>query len=317
MFDSLRKRLSDFVVAVSDRSNNEVSASTKIKAAVKGRARLSKAEVEDMVWDLQTDLLQADVAVETADFIAQTLKDELLSLEVCGGRVYEDIRGSIRSVLTKAMSQDTGFDLEKDIKDGQRPYTILFLGVNGTGKTTSMAKMARLLMDSGYSVVFAAADTFRAGAIEQISEHARRLGIKTISHQRGADAAAVIYDAIEHAKARGTDIVLADTAGRMHSKTNLMDELAKIIRVNRPQARIFVADALAGNDAVDQARAFNESVGFDGAILSKMDADAKGGAALSIINSTKRPILYIGVGQGYEDIRPFDPEWFIDSVTCK
>ncbi len=314
MFESLKQRLSNFVSTVSERSELEISTATKVKAAIAGTTTLSSTEVEDMVWDLHTELLQSDVAVETADFLSERLKERLLSIEVSRGRVSDDIRHAIRCILEDAMSQDSGFNLVADIESGKRPYTILFLGVNGTGKTTSIAKMGRLLMDLGYSVVFAAGDTFRAGAIEQLTEHAQRLGVKVISHQRGADSAAVIYDAIDHARARGIDIVLADTAGRMQSKANLMEELRKIIRVNEPQAKIFVADALAGNDAVEQARAFNDSVGFEGAILSKMDADAKGGAALSIINTTGRPILYMGVGQDYPDLKPFDKKWFIDSI---
>jgi len=314
MFDSLRKRISDFVDTVTESSDNEVSKSTKVKAALTGSAKLSDSEIDDMLWKLQTELIQSDVAVETADYLAEQLKGGLEGLEVSAGRVSGDIRGVIKGVLEAAMDPTEPFDLEASIGAGGRPYTIIFLGVNGTGKTTSMAKMAQMLTDLGYSVVFAAGDTFRAGAIEQLKEHAKRLGVKVISHQRGADAAAVIYDAIEHAKARGVDLVLADTAGRMQSKVNLMDELEKIIRVNSPDAKLFVADALAGNDAVEQARAFEGSVGFDGAILSKMDADAKGGAALSIVNTTGRPILYIGTGQSYGDLKAFDKDWFISSI---
>jgi fused signal recognition particle receptor len=163
-------------------------------------------------------------------------------------------------------------------------------------------------------VVFAAGDTFRAGAIEQLQEHAKRLGVKVVSHQKGADSAAVIFDAVEHAKARGVDVVLADTAGRMQSKANLMDELKKIVRVNKPDMMLFIGDALAGNDAVEQAATFNEAVGFDAAILAKMDADVKGGSALSIVHATKKPIIYVGVGQGYDDLRRFDKEWFIGNL---
>lgn len=202
----------------------------------------------------------------------------------------------------------------ENIEDSDDPQVILFLGVNGTGKTTTIAKFAHLLQKRDFSVVLVAGDTFRAGAIEQLTEHANELGVKLIKHQKGADSAAVVYDAIQHAKSKGLDAVLVDTAGRMQTNQNLMDELRKICRVNDPDFRIFVGDALTGNDAVDQARDFHEAVGVDGVILTKLDSDAKGGSALSIANEIKRPIVYVGVGQSFDDLMEFDPEWFVDQV---
>jgi fused signal recognition particle receptor len=190
----------------------------------------------------------------------------------------------------------------------------MLVGVNGTGKTTTTAKVAHRLSQQGRSVVLAAADTFRAGAIDQLAVHADRLGVRCIRSQRGGDAAAVARDAVESARARGEDVVIIDTAGRMQNKTNLMEELRKVHRVTQPHLVIFVADALAGNDAVTQAIEFQRMLSFDGAALCKLDTDAKGGAALSIAHATGRPIVLAGVGQGYDDLIDFDPAWFIDTI---
>jgi len=189
--------------------------------------------------------------------------------------------------------------------------------VNGSGKTLSIAKIATLLKKQGMSSVMAAGDTFRAGAIEQLGIHADRVGVKLIKHGPGADPAAVAYDAIEHAKAKHKDVVLLDTAGRMQTNVNLMDEMAKIKRVAKPDLILFVGDALAGNDAVDQAKRFNEIVGIDGVILTKVDTDAKGGSALSVAYTIGKPLLFVGIGQEYEDQIPFDVQWMMDNIFEK
>ena len=196
----------------------------------------------------------------------------------------------------------------------EKPFVIVFVGFNGSGKTTTIAKLAHWLKKNGLSVVIAASDTFRAGAIEQLEEHAKRVGVRVIKHDYGADPAAVAYDAIQHAKARGIDVVLVDTAGRNELNRNLMDEMRKIVRVTKPDLVIFVGDALAGNAVVEQARQFNDAVRIDGVILTKLDADARGGAALSISHAIGAPILFVGVGQGYDDLKPFDEKWFVDRI---
>ncbi len=188
------------------------------------------------------------------------------------------------------------------------------MGVNGTGKTTTIAKIADWLQQNGKSVVLAASDTFRAGAIEQLEVHAERLGCKFIKHQAGADPAAVAFDAVEHARAKHRDIVLIDTAGRMQTNTNLMDEMKKIKRVAKPDLIMFVGDSLAGNDAIDQARKFHEAVGIDAVVLTKLDVDAKGGAALSISSAIGQPIAFVGIGQGYGDLMPFDATWIVERI---
>ena len=193
----------------------------------------------------------------------------------------------------------------------------MFIGVNGSGKTLAIGKIAAMLKKQGCSSVMAAGDTFRAGAIEQLSIHADNVGVKIVKHGPGADPAAVAFDAIEHAKAKHKDVVLLDTAGRMQTNVNLMDEMTKIKRVAKPDLIIFVGDALSGNDAVEQAKRFNEAVGIDGVILTKVDTDAKGGSALSVAYTIGKPLLFIGVGQGYEDQIPFEPEWMIENIFSK
>ena len=200
------------------------------------------------------------------------------------------------------------------IEQHTKPVVLMFVGVNGTGKTTAIARIAHRYKQKGYSLVLAAGDTFRAGAIEQLTIHSERLGIKIIKHKAGSDPAAVAYDAVEHAKARYKDIVLIDTAGRMQTNVNLMDEMKKIQRIARPHQVVFVGDSLAGNDAVEQARKFEEAVGIDFAILTKIDADAKGGAALSIAHAVGKPIAFVGTGQGYNDLEVFDPDWMVDRL---
>jgi len=194
------------------------------------------------------------------------------------------------------------------------PFVIVFVGINGTGKTTTIAKVARFLNKKGYSVVLACSDTYRAGSIEQLEEHAKRLGIRMIKHKYGADPAAVAYDTINYAKAHGINVVLIDTAGRMQTNRNLMNELAKIKRIVNPDLTVLTVDSLTGNDAVMQAEEFHKSVGVDATILTKVDADVKGGSALSVTYVTQKPILFIGTGQRYEDLEEFNPEKFVQMI---
>jgi len=190
----------------------------------------------------------------------------------------------------------------------------MFVGVNGTGKTTTIAKLAFHIQKKGYTCVVAAADTFRAGAIEQLEKHAEAVGFRLIKHKAGADPAAVAYDAVEHARARGRDVVLVDTAGRMQTNQNLMDQMKKIKRVANPNLILYIGDALAGNDALEQAKQFHEAVGLDGIVLTKLDADAKGGAALSMAKTIGKPVVFVNLGQSYADIRRFDAKWMADRL---
>lgn len=272
----------------------------------------------DLILDeLEVPLLESDVAFEVVEEISDKLRDRLVGRtkkinQKLSDIVLEELKNIIKEILDK-----NEFDFEDYINSQlkeKRPVNIIFVGVNGTGKTTTIAKFAKRLMDNNYSVVIAAGDTFRAGAIEQLEEHANRLDVKMIKHKAGSDPAAVIYDAVKHAESKGIDVVLSDTAGRMHTKRNLIEQLEKVKRVTNPDLTIFVDESIAGNDAVERARMFNESVGVDGSILSKLDADPKGGTAISISYITGKPILLFGIGQGYDDLKKFDSQWLLDRI---
>jgi fused signal recognition particle receptor len=287
----------------------------KIKTAIiEQEFIIDEKSLKDPMWELEMVLLESDVALPVAEKIVNNIKTELVgSRRKIGSDTGKIVEVALRHAISKVISVDS-FDFDAFIRSSAKPVTIVFVGVNGTGKTTTIAKMAERFKEQGYSVVIAAADTFRAGAIEQIEKHAESLGIKLIKHQEGADPAAIIFDAIQFAKAKHKDVVLADTAGRMHTNINLMDQLKKVCRVNNPNLIIFVDEAIAGNDAVERARLFNGAVPFNGTILTKQDADAKGGAAISIAYTTGKPILFLGVGQSYKDLIRFDPNWLLDRL---
>jgi fused signal recognition particle receptor len=279
---------------------------------------LSDAQLDQVVFDFQLSLTESDVAQSVAEALTNEVQKSLAGVKVERSADPSEVVGErLAQALSAAFVKAGTVNLIENIKEKRKtgePYSILFLGINGTGKTTSVAKVAYLLKKNGLSVVVAAGDTHRPGAIEQLTEHADRLSVKTVSQRYGADPAAVGRDGILYAKSHHTDCLLIDSAGRMQTNQNLMEEMSKIVRVVKPDFRIFVADALTGNDAVSQAELFNQHVGFDGAILTKADADVRGGAALSIVYSTSKPVLYLGVGQGYGDLEPFDSQKFLDSL---
>jgi fused signal recognition particle receptor len=282
-----------------------------------GRVVMASDKLDRILEDLEEELLSSDMAQSAVEEVILTLKATLIGTRISTTKKLEVVvEKALRSTLLRLL--EAGYwDFDKTVNAflaDASPVTIMLVGVNGTGKTTTTAKIAHRLSQQGHSVVLAAADTFRAGAIDQLATHADRLGVRCIRSQRGGDAAAVARDAVESAKARGEDIVIIDTAGRMQNKTNLMEELRKVHRVTQPHLVIFVADALAGNDAVTQAVEFQRMLSFDGAALCKLDTDAKGGAALSIAHATGRPIVLAGIGQGYDDLIDFDPAWLIDTI---
>jgi len=282
-----------------------------------GRVIPGSEKLNRIMEELEEELLSADMAQSAVEEVSSTLKATLIGSRISTRKKLEVV---IEEALTNALLRllEAGYwDFDKTVQsfiDAGTPVTIMLVGVNGTGKTTTCAKIAHRLSQQGHSVVLAASDTFRAGAIDQLAAHAERLGVRCIRSQRGGDSAAVARDAVESARARGEDVVIIDTAGRMQNKVNLMEELRKVHRVSKPHLVLFVADALAGNDAVAQAIEFQRMLSFDGAALCKLDTDAKGGAALSIAHATGRPIVLAGVGQGYDDMIPFDPEWFVNSI---
>jgi len=280
---------------------------------------LSDKDLDDVVFNFQIALIESDVAQSVAEALTNEVQKSLSGTKVDRSAdpsevVGERLSAVLEAAFTKAGSVDLAANIRDKTKNIGEPYIILFLGINGTGKTTTVAKLGSYLQKNGLSVVCAAGDTHRPGAIEQLTEHAGRLQLKVISQRYGADPAAVGRDGVLYAKAHHADCLLIDTAGRMQTNQNLMEEMAKIVRVVKPDFRIFVADALTGNDAVSQAELFNQHVGFDGAVLTKADADVRGGAALSIVYSTGKPVIFLGVGQGYGDLVPFDSRKFLDSL---
>ncbi len=274
--------------------------------------KISEKQFDEMFWDLELALLENNAAVEVIEKIKTDLKSGLVEKPIPRTKVEETIAGSLRKSITDLFPVEPP-DLLKMVKQ-KKPYVICFVGVNGSGKTTSIAKVAHLLKQNGHSVVLAAADTFRAAAIDQLQLHADKLGIKLIRHDYGSDPAAVAFDAIKHAEAAKKDVVLIDTAGRLHSNTNLMDEMKKIMRVAKPDLKLFVGESITGNDCIEQARQFDSAVGIDGIILAKADVDEKGGAAISVSYVTRKPIFYLGIGQEYSDLQQFDKDKLIASI---
>jgi fused signal recognition particle receptor len=284
----------------------------KLKSGFKGlvtkvtTTELKAENLSSILSDFKMTLAENDVAFPVADRICDELEDRK--------KIVEE---NLRQVLLEVMLTNNKIDLLKKAEEKRKtgePFVLLFVGINGTGKTTTIAKVAQFMRDKGYSVVLACSDTYRAGSIEQLEEHAKRLGMRIITHKYGADPAAVAYDAISHAKAHGINVVLIDTAGRMQTNQNLMNELAKVKRVVAPDLTVLTLDSLIGNDAVMQAEEFHKCIGIDATILTKVDADVKGGSALSVTYVTQKPILFIGVGQTYKDLELFNPEKFVNMI---
>ena len=297
MFGSFKSKVSSFLDTVSQKT-------------------ISAQDIDDILWDFQLVLLENDVSVKVAEKLGTDLKERLAGTQVSLAEKKKNVLKTALRESVLAVLQSEPMDLYTVIDEHRArgaPTILMFFGFNGTGKTTTIAKLAYILRKKKYSCVIAAADTFRAGSIEQLERHADAVGVKVIKQGYGSDPAAVAYDAIQHAKARAVDVVLIDTAGRAETNKNLMDEMRKMVRVAAPDLKIFVGDALGGNAVVEQAEKFND-IGIDCSILTKVDADARGGAALSIAYVTRRPILFVGVGQSYDDLLPFDPHWMVERL---
>jgi fused signal recognition particle receptor len=275
--------------------------------------KLSEDDFNELFEQLEMTLLENNIAVSVIGEIKKKLKDEFVDRAIGKKEIEEKIKSVLRETLSKILIDP--FDLIKKVNDKkEKPFVIVFFGINGAGKTTTIAKVANLLQKNKFKCVLAASDTFRAASIEQLEKHAANLGINIIKHQYGADPAAVAFDAISHAKAAGKEVVLIDTAGRMHTKADLMREMEKIVRVAKPDLKIFIGESITGNDAVEQASAFNKSIGIDAVILTKADVDEKGGAMISVSNVTGKPILFLGTGQEYKDLEYFDKNKIISSI---
>jgi len=283
------------------------------------KSELRGKDLDKVLDEFHMTLLESDIALPAADYIRDQLK---LRIEQLQFTRFSDPRGQVRgilqeillSVLEKPVRVDFFRLVEEKKKKGEQ-LIVVFVGVNGTGKTTSIAKLAHILQKKRYSVILAAGDTYRAGSIQQLEEHARRIGVKTIKHDYGADAAAVAFDAVNYARAHGVNVVLIDTAGRMQTNKNLLEEMRKIVRVTKPDLTVLVVDALTGNDALEQGKVFGEAVKIDGIILAKLDADVKGGSSISLSYILGRPVLLVGTGQGYDDLETFQAKEIVRNMT--
>ncbi len=321
MFSALRNKLFKIKDQIESKGVVEEqvkpTAKEKVKAAFKGEIILDEKKLDELFWDFEIALLEGDVAMEVSERIIGDLKENLY------GRKFkrsEDLNEAVEATLKSSLkniliAREKGLiDLIKE--KGVKPFVIVFIGVNGTGKTTTIAKVVRYLEKHGLTSVLAASDTYRAGAIEQLEIHAERLGVRMIKHDKGADPAAVAFDAVKHAEAKGKDCVLIDTAGRMETNVNLLEEMKKVVRISKPDLVLFVGDALTGNSAIDQAQKFGSAVNIDGVVLTKADADVKGGSAVSISYMINKPIFFLGTGQEYDDLVEFDPDQFIDELLA-
>jgi len=299
LFDRLRAQFSTFYDRIA-------------KTELKGK------DLDNVLDEFQLSLIENDVAVSAADFISNELREKLKDIQFARftdprTRVKVILQEVLLSLLQRAGQLDI-FALIDKKKSAGEPAVLVFIGINGTGKTTSIAKLAHVLQKKGRTVILAASDTYRSGSIEQLEEHARRIGVRVIKHQYGADPAAVAFDAVNYAKAHRINVVLIDTAGRMQNNKNLLEEMRKIVRVTNPDLTILVVDALTGNDAVDQGKVFSEAVKIDGIILAKLDADVKGGSAISLSYIMGKPVAMVGTGQKYDDLEPFQAEAIVKNL---
>ena len=281
------------------------------------KVKISEKDFDEYSEELETLLLENNVALEVAEKIIKELKEKIVGKELSKKEIGSEINETFKETLAEILLEP--FDVFNQIKNFReenpsKPYVILFCGINGSGKTTTIAKMAYLLKENNFSCVLAAGDTFRAASIEQIKKHGEKLGIEVIAHKYESDPASVGFDAIKYAEKKHLDCVLIDTAGRMHTAKNLMAQIEKISKVCKPNLKIFIGESITGNDAVEQAKSFDSSIGIDGIILSKADVDEKGGTALSVGYVTKKPILYLGTGQEYQDFEKFDKKKFIENL---
>ena len=281
---------------------------SSIASIFSNNVTIKENDLTDLLDTLELSLLEGDVAFEVSQDIVSMLRMRLVGKSVPKSEFGDTVKSEIKGVLVEVMSASGNYDLYSKAKTSKKPFKVLFVGPNGAGKTTTMAKLARHFMDMGLSVVFAASDTFRAAAIEQLEVHAQRLGIKVIKNQYGSDPASVAFDAIKYAESHSIDIVLIDSSGRQDTNANLLAELKKIVRIANPDSKIYIGESIAGNATISQVGAFKETIGLDAVILTKLDCDPKGGSALSISKATGVPIIFVGVGQTYTDLKPFSPQ---------
>jgi len=313
MFGKLKEKLKRVLGRIEE--EKAVEKGEEIRKGEK-KVRVDEGKLQSILDELELALIESDVAVSTASEIRKMIYEKIVQ-NPPKGDLRKAVREALEGVLLSILEMPGELDLFSVIdraKAAKGYALLLFLGFNGVGKTLTLAKIAYLLKQRGYRCLLAAGDTFRAAAIEQLEEHAKKLGMELVKQEYGSDACAVIYDARIKAQTKGFDVVLADTAGRSHASKNLMEELKKIVRVNSPDLKILVLDALTGNDILEQTRRFDDAVGVDAIVLTKFDVYEKGGAAISACHAIKKPILFLGVGQAYEDLLPFDPQRIVRSL---
>jgi fused signal recognition particle receptor len=286
-----------------------------VKSIITREVTIEEKDVKEMLESLELELLEADVELSVAGAIMEALREKLVGAKIGKGELHSFVSRSIRETLIEILSNEKKFTIPERLEGAEKPLKIMFLGINGAGKTTTIAKVGKLLLNDKRKVVFAAADTFRAAAIEQMGVHAERLGVKVIKREYGSDPTSVAFDAVNYARAHGIDAVLIDTAGRQDTNISLMNEMKKMNRVIQPDIKVYIGESIAGNAIIEQISAFNREIGVDAVILTKLDCDPKGGTMLSISKATGIPIAYVGIGQAYDDLEEFDPRKIVERIV--
>jgi len=306
----------DIYIKTLDEDKRELKAKVGVASGLKGMlfggVEITEKQIADLLWELELSLIESDVEQEAASELVNQIKKRLIGTKTSAKNIDEYLKEQIKEILSEMMKTEK-INLLEEVKK-HSPLKILMIGPNGAGKTTSIAKLVNYFQKNKKTCIVAAADTFRAGAIDQLEVHANKLGVRVIKQQYGADPAAVAFDAVKAAEAGKIDVVIIDSAGRQETNKNLMEELRKIERVAKPDLKLYVGEAYVGQTLLDQVAEFKEIVGIDGFILTKIDTDAKGGTAISLLYKMKKPILFVGTGQGYDDFKEFTPEFILERI---
>jgi len=302
--------------AAEEKERIKLGAISTIKSLISREVEIGEGDVKGLLENFELELLEADVDLSVAESIREELREKLIGAKTKKDDLHPFVSRAIKETLTDIISNDKVFDIVDRVSESEKPVKIMFFGINGAGKTTTIAKVGKRLMDRGHKVVFAAADTFRAAAIEQMSVHSERLGVKMIKREYGSDPTSVAYDAVNYAKAHSIDAVLIDTAGRQDTNISLINEMKKMDRVIHPDLKIYIGESIAGNAMIEQISSFNREIGIDAVILTKLDCDPKGGTMLSINKATGIPVIYLGTGQSYDDLEPFDAVKIVDRIVA-
>jgi len=310
MMEFLKGRFDSFFKKAEEKKAEEkvsVGIAEQLKGKLTGKVKIKEKDLEEMLSDLELELLQSDVTMDCAHLIKTKIKEKTGGIEFSSDNFRNEIKEKVKEALAELL-------IEGKIEVNRKPFVILFLGPNGAGKTTTIAKLAHHFKEQGKKVLLVASDTFRAAAIEQLEKHAGKLNLEIVKQSYGSDGAAVAFDGIKKAESRGFDIVLIDSAGRQDTNANLMREMEKLARVSKPDLKIFIGEAVAGNALVEQVRSFDRAVGIDGLIITKMDCDAKGGGILSVCSELKKPIYFYGIGEKYDALRQFSAKEFVEKI---